>query len=254
MNLQDGNIYALKILDRKKQPLKYIKREEHSNEILKNCRNVLKFYCSIDINEKYYLFALEKVDRSLEEFVKNNANGLSELRTWFFFSQIVEGLIGIHSKGVIHRDLKPENILLINYEVRIADFTTSKFIYDKQNDDTRLGTAGFIPPELGNHGIPNLYKYGYDIYPLGIILYFMKFNEYPDINNLENCLVNKECSEEFKDLFFLLTLTDYKKRISIQNVKFNKWFETKNEEFYMITKDNNRNKYNDSNYNKLPIY
>jgi serine/threonine protein kinase len=147
--------------------------------------------------------------------------------------------------------LKPENILLNKYEIRIADFTTSKFIYDKETDDTRLGTQGFIPPELGSKGIPNVYKYGYDIYSVGIILFFLKFKDFPDISSLDNCFDNRECSNEFKDLFFLLTLSDYKKRIAIQNVLNDPWFLKNKETFFYLTKDNSNNKYNEINFRKI---
>jgi len=251
MSLQDGNIYAIKILDKIKQPIKYIKREKEINEKLRDIKFVLKFYDYIDIDENSCLFRLEKVDSNLENIVMRS-DVLNEVQIWFFFSQIIEGLIKIHSNGVIHRDLKPENILLNKYEVRIADFTTSKFIYDKETVDTRLGTLGFIPPELGSKGIPNVYKYGYDIYSVGIILFFLKFKDFPDINNLNTCFDNRQSSKEFKDLFFLLTRSDYQERIAIQSILNDPWFLKNKESFFFQTnKDNSTNKYNEINYRKI---
>jgi len=227
MSLIDGNIYAIKIIDKSKQPPKYIKREVKANQILKDVKFVLKFYQFIDLNTNYGLFALEKVDSNLHDFVK------------------------IHSSGYVHRDLKPENILLNSYEVRIADFTTSKFIYEAEAEDTRLGTHGYISPEAGSKGIPNLYKYGYDIFSAGIIFFFLKFKEIPVIANLENCLDKKECTKEFKDLFNLLTLFDYSQRISVQSVKNDPWFINNNSSFYLSTKDNTPGRYNEINYKKI---
>jgi translation initiation factor 2-alpha kinase 4 len=43
--------------------------------------------------------------------------------SWRLFRQILEGLVHIHSQGVIHRDLKPTNIFLdSNGDVKIGDF------------------------------------------------------------------------------------------------------------------------------------
>jgi serine/threonine protein kinase len=250
MSLIDGNIYAIKIIDKSKQPPKYIKREVKANQILKDVKFVLKFYQFIDLNTNYGLFALEKVDSNLQDFVMKS-EPLTEQQVWFFFSQIIEGLIKIHSSGYVHRDLKPENILLNSYEVRIADFTTSKFIYEAEAEDTRLGTHGYISPEAGSKGIPNLYKYGYDIFSAGIIFFFLKFKEIPVIANLENCLDKKECTKEFKDLFNLLTLFDYSQRISVQSVKNDPWFINNNSSFYLSTKDNTPGRYNEINYKKI---
>lgn len=36
-------------------------------------------------------------------------------------TQIVEGLIYIHSQKIIHRDIKPENILMMKGEPKITD-------------------------------------------------------------------------------------------------------------------------------------
>ena len=41
--------------------------------------------------------------------------------------QALEGLIFLHSKGILHRDVKPENILVdLSGNIKIADFGLSK--------------------------------------------------------------------------------------------------------------------------------
>lgn len=60
--------------------------------------------------------------------------GISEDEAWRLFRQILEGLVHIHSQGMIHRDLKPSNIFLdSNNDVKIGDFglaTTNKTLVD----------------------------------------------------------------------------------------------------------------------------
>ena len=48
---------------------------------------------------------------------------MDEDESWRLFRQILEGLVHIHSQGMIHRDLKPSNIFLdMSGNVKIGDF------------------------------------------------------------------------------------------------------------------------------------
>ncbi|KAI9476503.1 MAG: kinase-like domain-containing protein, partial [Benjaminiella poitrasii] len=60
--------------------------------------------------------------------------GIDEQEAWRLFRQVLEGLVHIHSQGMIHRDLKPANIFLdSNNDVKIGDFglaTTNQTLVD----------------------------------------------------------------------------------------------------------------------------
>jgi translation initiation factor 2-alpha kinase 4 len=60
--------------------------------------------------------------------------GINEQEAWRLFRQILEGLVHIHSQGMIHRDLKPANIFLdSNNDIKIGDFglaTTNQALID----------------------------------------------------------------------------------------------------------------------------
>ncbi|KAI7849877.1 kinase-like domain-containing protein [Circinella umbellata] len=64
-------------------------------------------------------------------------DGVNEDEAWRLFRQILEGLVHIHSQGMIHRDLKPSNIFLdSNNDVKIGDFglaTTNQTFVDAVN-------------------------------------------------------------------------------------------------------------------------
>ncbi|KAI8390963.1 kinase-like domain-containing protein [Radiomyces spectabilis] len=72
--------------------------------------------------------------------------GINEDEAWRLFRQVLEGLVHIHSQGMIHRDLKPSNIFLdSNNDVKIGDFglaTTNQTLVDAVNAFTKTSTVG----------------------------------------------------------------------------------------------------------------
>ncbi|KAI9202978.1 uncharacterized protein BJ171DRAFT_476204 [Polychytrium aggregatum] len=125
-------------------------------------------------------------------FIQMQLCPYSDLRKWIdsrsevdsraallILKQIVEGLIHIHSQGVIHRDLKPENIFIHDDHVFLGDFGLAKSITDYvvvESPDSKDSAL----PASGNHGTylyiaPEILKSQVcttksDIYSLGIIL------------------------------------------------------------------------------------
>lgn len=95
-------------------------------------------------------------------------------------SQIAEGLIHAHSRGVVHRDLKPSNVMLTRNSdgtelVKIVDFGIAKLlpsVNEQTNSLTQttdlIGSPSFMSPEQcqGDEIDPRS-----DIYSLGCLLY-----------------------------------------------------------------------------------
>jgi serine/threonine protein kinase len=105
-------------------------------------------------------------------------------RRMHLFSQICEGMVHIHSKGVLHRDLKPANIFFqSDNHVRIGDFGLSRLHETHHNPDgaivndvltTSLGTMLYAAPEQS--GAVGTYTTKVDVFPLGLILLEMLCN------------------------------------------------------------------------------
>ena len=66
------------------------------------------------------------------------------------YSQILNSIEFLHSKGVVHRDIKPNNFLIKNNKIKICDFGFSKQIIIKHKHidfkfiDKIIGTANYI--------------------------------------------------------------------------------------------------------------
>lgn len=54
-------------------------------------------------------------------FLQKDVNIESKF-AFYIFSQLLEGLIYLHSKNIIHRDLKPSNIFIQKGSIKIGDF------------------------------------------------------------------------------------------------------------------------------------
>ncbi|KKA22671.1 hypothetical protein T310_3290 [Rasamsonia emersonii CBS 393.64] len=66
--------------------------------------------------------------------------------------QLLEGLVQIHTIGILHRDLKPQNIFVVQKSpiwIKIGDFGVSKQVYGNEPPPkTRVGTDGYTAPEI----------------------------------------------------------------------------------------------------------
>lgn len=193
----EGSFYAMKVFNWDfmfEQYKKYGEDNRITREIeclkIVNDDNVISF---IDDgmyefnNQKYIFVVMELVEgKTLSEYINENELSLEEIQD--LFSQILDGLNAIHSKGIVHRDLKPDNIVITSSgRVKILDFGLSKLIDFTSITSTgdQMGSPLYMSPEQIRDS-KNI-DYRSDYYAAGIILYEMlsKNNPYGELESRE---------------------------------------------------------------------
>uniref|UniRef100_A0A8C5C453 Serine/threonine-protein kinase n=1 Tax=Gadus morhua TaxID=8049 RepID=A0A8C5C453_GADMO len=128
------------------------------------------------------LLVQERPDASvdLRAYMRSKGSTLQEQEAKMILHQVVEGIQGLHSRGVLHRDIKPDNLLVETGSdtprVRIIDLGCgclhNNEVYSEFN-----GTDLYIPPEVYSKGV-----YRADpmtVWQLGVLLYEMLTGNVP---------------------------------------------------------------------------
>jgi serine/threonine protein kinase len=183
-----------------------------------------KTYEAGEINGVYYI-AMEYIrGQSLKQYVV--ANGpLLVPRAARLFSEIADGLMHAHERGLIHRDLKPSNIMVTpNGHAKILDLGLALTLDEELPADKKIvggqgyvvGTMDYIAPEqvddpTGVDGRADLYALGCSMYyaltgappfPGGTSIEKMKRHrtEFPDPVSFGNPTVSVEFSQIIEKL------------------------------------------------------
>ncbi|KAL4477046.1 hypothetical protein ABPG72_015359 [Tetrahymena utriculariae] len=200
--------YSIIYKARKKKTIDYFavksmekcKRKKLMNEVkifnLLDHVNILKFY---NWNEtKNHLWAIFEYSSggNLLSLIEQDKK-LTEPQIKIFAKDLIQGLLYLHSKGIIYCDLKPSNILLNEYgTLKYCDFGLARQIVDLiQTDEdvkegSKKGTPYYMAPELFQDD--GVYSYQSDLWSLGCILYELSFGKPPFL------------SKSFQDLVWLI--------------------------------------------------
>ena len=165
--------YALKILSKmdiiNKKFIENIKTEKEILLKLKNPFIVTLEYCFVSPTQIFmampYIpggelyYHLRKRIRFTEDYIL------------FYASQILEGLVYLHSMNIVYRDLKPENIILDeNGNILLADFGISKILEKGSKATSFVGTPEYVSPEIV---LEQGHDKSVDVWSFGILLYEM---------------------------------------------------------------------------------
>ena len=244
---------AIKIIfkkdDTSKGALSHIKSEI---DILKRAKhnNIGKLFSVIETNERIYLVQEYIEGKDLSNFITQSGKIQSKIKkVCYFFRQIISAMEHMDTLGIAHRDLKPENILINEkYEIKLVDFGLGS-IYKINNNNkllkTRCGSPFYCAPEMimGKKYYGNLS----DIWSLGIILYYMIFNELPfyevDVDRLYKKIIDGKYTipkdkanivgKDAIDLINKMLEKDPKKRIKINDIIKHNWFNNEKNVLYI---------------------
>lgn len=149
----DGKFVALKQVSLLSQAGE---RELQAIESYKKCPasdSLLKIY-HIGKKDGYFYYTMELADNILGAKSKEykpytlaslleESKVLTVTRTREIISQILEGLIVIHSQKLVHRDIKPANIIFVNGRAKLSDIG---LLANDMSMTCQAGTKGFMPP------------------------------------------------------------------------------------------------------------
>uniref|UniRef100_H2ZEA1 Protein kinase domain-containing protein n=1 Tax=Ciona savignyi TaxID=51511 RepID=H2ZEA1_CIOSA len=254
-NEDDQNLYAMKILSKKKlikqagfarRPPKGGKkrvtpldRVYQEIALLKkfNHPNVVKLIEVLDDPEEDNLYMVFELLNNGEILEVPTSEPLDEETTKRRFRDVVLGLEYLHYQKIIHRDIKPSNLLLDeNNTVKIADFGVSQEFsgHDAEISNT-VGTPAFLPPEAVSGDADKFLGRPLDVWALGVTLYCLLVGDTPfkssHILELHEKILKEKVtfpatstiSREARDLINRMLEKDPATRITLSDIKVHDW-------------------------------
>ncbi|EPR61644.1 aurora kinase [Toxoplasma gondii GAB2-2007-GAL-DOM2] len=171
-----GKVYAVKSIEKdsvvRAGMVSQVEFELLVQKDLLRHRNVLRCFACMEDPEQVHLVLEYCSQGDLYTKIRSQPQRrLTEREAFVYFSQLVNGLHYLHSKGVTHRDLKLENLLLDGKNVlKIADLGWCGSVLGKSKNFNFCGTLDYLAPEMIK-GVGHDWRV--DIWGAGILLYEM---------------------------------------------------------------------------------
>lgn len=227
-------------------------------------RNVIEFY-SHGEDDAWLWIAMELAEGG-DLFDKIEADtGVNEDVAHVYFTQLVNAVGYMHSKGVGHRDIKPENMLLTaEGELKMADFgmaTLFEYGGKKKLAVTLCGSPPYVAPEVlacSSQGSNKGKGYAADvadIWSCGVVLFTLlagntpwskpvqgrdeygrlnEYSEYVQSNGRPDDELWNALPTEVLSLLRGMLCVDAEKRYSLDTIRRHPWFTRRNK--YMDSK------------------
>jgi len=154
-----------------------IEKFKYESEMISECshENIVKTYGYLVLYDKESIektpgFVVMELCEELNLMMMIRRDGIGNKARMYYLTQVVKGMIYLHSREIVHRDLKLANILIgKDGKVKICDFGTSK--HDKIANKTLCGTPTHIAPELISLSLRGIEHKLTDVYSFGILIW-----------------------------------------------------------------------------------
>ena len=102
---------------------------------------------------------------------------LMELIASDLFYRLVDAVSYLHSNSMVHLDIRPENVFIIDNNIKLGGFMSSKFEADDEVVSGTYGTPNYQAPEIFTN--PNFDGRKADVWACGIFLLSLLTGELP---------------------------------------------------------------------------
>ena len=207
---------------------KYLNAYKKDFKIMKNFKSVNILECVDFIDrEKEIIIIKENADTSLYDYIKSKNKGLELEEIKFIFNQINNIVKIIRKNNIIHSCLSPSNLFLKydtkkdNYIIKLSDLgSLIKLELQLKIQLNIKDKINYIAPEFfkfnDNLDISSFDKA--DLWSLGVILFFIRYNKLPfESNNINILNNNNDEDSNLLDILNRLLIEDPEKRISWEN-------------------------------------
>ncbi|XP_044740546.1 protein kinase 3-like isoform X2 [Chrysoperla carnea] len=230
-------------LDRVYREIAVLKKLDHPN--------VVKLVEVLDDPVEDHLYLVFELLEGGAVMTVPSATPITEEQAWAYFRDVILGIEYLHYQRIIHRDIKPSNLLLSeNGRLQIADFgVCNEFHGSDAFLSNTAGTPAFTAPEaLGE--LAMFSGKAADIWSMGVTLFAFVYGKVPFYDENILALYSKirhdpvefpespKISDTLKELITKMLVKDPKERLTIPEIKVNKWV-TRDGEFPLPTEEEN---------------
>ncbi|XP_039280876.1 serine/threonine-protein kinase PLK4 isoform X4 [Nilaparvata lugens] len=221
---------AIKMIDKKLMSAKgmgqRVRQEVAIHSRLKH-PSILELYTFFEDSNYVYLVLELAHNGELQRYLRDNSCVFSEEEASTILSQVVQGLLYLHSHSILHRDITLANLLLTSdMHVKIADFgLATQLSRPDEKHLTMCGTPNYISPEVATRSSHGLEA---DVWSVGCMLYTLLVGRPPfDTDGVRSTLtriamasyqIPESVSPEAKDLIDKLLKKNPKERIRLSAI------------------------------------